>query len=892
MNKLLIGSSMMVLASIVSAQAKLTNVQWTKVGEGLKVEVQGENLTQPKIIRVMGGRSYMLEFDAHLAGKAKREKVNAGGVQYIQSGWFSAKPARVRVHLRLDNPESKLQVDQTTDGWQVNVNVDAETAVATSANSRSQIRMNTVPNGSEPLVKLAGLPLPEKVEAKALIGLEPDGFPDEPKKKPAKSVAAVKKDPVAPAAPKSTEVTYKVPDASSPNYSGSGRNVTLDMVNADIVQILKALAMQGRVNIVTSPEVKGTLTVSLSNVSVEEALNLITTLAGVKYAKTGSTYVVAASSERLKSFPRVADNAETRVVPIYSGEGSQIKAAVLKVVPMDAAGSFEISLPSDEITVEQTNVSAQNSGDKGGGGQGEAMKVETKSAKEKTKDAYVVIIGPKSRLDALERTVKGIDAQICQAMGIDMPSTTTLVRMAYTPRGTSAVNLLKTVAGASYNPASPNSAKVGSVDIVATPEQTIGEQTLTLRGRENEVRDLMSMMEALDTVAGGEGEYLLYEVKHLDPRSLREDLVAQFPGLQVTILPGAASNPALANDKSQYKQSAEYKADPNAAKAGSGAGADQGGQQGGQQAGKQELLDPDKGEVSGIALPFRKFEQFSFPMKIMLRGSKQKIDDAMRYLSMIDQAPKQVAIELRVMDIRKEDAQRIGLDWSLLTGGSVQNLRINQGVGDTSATSGTVTGAFGWAGGGALNVLASLDSIANDRNLIARPNLLGVDGRQSELFVGDIIRYIESIQSTQNGTTVTTRELPVGVRLAILPRVGGDGQITMELRPVVSTLTGFTPVPGGGSLPQTSLRVAQSTMNIRNGETIAIGGLIQDSDTISNGGIPILKDLPLIGRLFSRTDKSKRRSEIVFFLTARVVDDSNRTNAAQPVRQDPKKIGG
>ncbi len=887
MKRLLIGASMMALASISAAQGKLTDVQWSKVGEGLKVEVTGENLTQPKIIRVMGGRSYMLEFDAHLIGKSKRQTVNSGGVQYVQSGWFSAKPARVRVHLRLDDPDATIKLDQTNSGWQVNINNNGETASTTA--------FNRVPMDSEPVSKLALLPLPEKLEAKALIGLEPDGFPDEKKK----VKVAVKKNTVAPVPHKTTDytATYTAPTPATPqNNWGGGRSVTLDMVNADIVQILKALAMQGRVNIVTSPEVTGTLTVSLTNVSVEEALNLVTTLAGLKYAKTGSTYVVAASYERLKSFPRFDDGAETRVVPIYSGEGSQIKAAVLKVVPVDGHGSFEIGLPSDEITVEQTNVSTQNSGEKASGGQGEAMKVETKSAKAKTKDAYVVLIGPKSKLDALERTVRAIDAQICNAIGVEMPTSNALIRTTYTPRGTTAMNLLKTVAGNSYDPKAPYYAKIGSVELIATSEQTIGEQALTLKGRGNEVEDILGMLKALDSVSGGEGEYILYEIKHLDPRALRKDLTGQFPGLQVTILPNAASNPALATDESQYKQTAEYKGQSGEQKSNQGGngGGDQGALGGGNGA-SSLTLEPDTGSPTGLGLPFAKFESVAFPMKIILRGSKEKIDQALSYLNMIDTAPKQIAIELRVMDLRKEDAEKIGLDWSILTGGSVRALRVNQNVGGSSASAGTVGGLFGFAGGGALDILASLDSIATDNNLIARPNLLGVDGRQTELFVGDIIRYIESIQSTQTGVTITTKELPVGVRLAILPRVGGDGQITMDMRPMVSTLTSFTSVPGGGQLPQTSLRIAQSTMNIKSGETIALGGLIQDSDTVSHGGIPILKDLPLIGRLFSRTEKNKKRSEIVFFVTARVVDERDRSNAAAPVREkaaDTKKSGG
>lgn len=885
MKKLLLGSTMLVLASIVAAQGKLTDVHWTKVGEGLKVEVQGENLTQPKILRVMGGRSYMLEFDAHLLGKAKKDTVNYGGVQFVQSGWFSAKPAKVRVHLRLEDKDAKIKVDHAGDGWVVYVNSD----------EHSTVEETKTPMGSEPILTLTGATLPkptgntlaEKVDPKTILstGEAPDGFPNVPSAK--KRVKVVAEAPAKAPAYKTPAPLTNVETYSSNNYGGS-RLVTLDMVNADVTQILKALALQGGVNIVTSPEVKGQLTVSLDKVSVEEALNLVTTLAGLKYAKTGSTYVVAASFERLKNFNQATNNAETRVVPIYSGEGTQIKAAVLKIAPNDGAGSFEISLPSEDIKVESMSASgAGTGGDKGTSAAGEATKVETKTGNPNAKDAFVVLIGPKSRLDSLERQVKMIDAQICAALGVEVPNSSAILRQTYSPKGTTAINLLKTVAGTGYNAASPNFAKVGSVEITATSEQSIGEQALTLKGRENDVRDLVEMLTALDTVAGGEGEYMLYEVKHLDPRSLREDLVAQFPGLQVTILPGAASNPALATDKSQYKQTAEYKNDPNAQKGGGDQGGnDQSGGQGGGATSKQ-VLGPDTGAANGINMPYSGFEASAFPMKIMLRGSHDKIENAVKYLGMIDTAPKQIAIEMRVMDLRKEDALKVGLDWSILTGGSVQSVNVSQGVGGSKGQPGTLNGTLGFAGGAAANVLASLDSIANNTNLIARPNLLGVDGRQTELFVGDIIRYIESIQSTQNGITVTTKELPVGVRLAILPRIGGDGQITLDMRPMVSTLTSFTAVPGGGQLPQTSLRIAQSTMNIKSGETIALGGLIQDSETISEGGIPFLKDLPIIGKLlFGRTDKNKKRSEIVFFVTAKVVDQNDRTNAAVPHR-DP-----
>ncbi|MBL8040344.1 MAG: type II and III secretion system protein, partial [Chthonomonas sp.] len=180
------------------------------------------------------------------------------------------------------------------------------------------------------------------------------------------------------------------------------------------------------------------------------------------------------------------------------------------------------------------------------------------------------------------------------------------------------------------------------------------------------------------------------------------------------------------------------------------------------------------------------------------------------------------------------------------------------------------------------NLLGTLDSITNNRNLIARPNVIAMDGKGTELFVGDVIRYVESIQSSQNGVTVTTSQVRVGVRCSVLLRVGADDRISMDLQPVISYLRGFTAVPGGGQLPQTSERIAQSSVQINNGDTVVIGGLIKDEDRKIISGVPLLKDLPIIGRLFSRTDNSRQRSEIVIFLTARVVTPDTKGDAALP----------
>lgn len=820
-------------ASLAHGQAKLTGFEAKPTGKGFEVQILGDSLNKPKTQRVMGGKSLLLEFNADLVGKAKKQRVDQNGLGYVQSTWFSARPPKVRVHLRLD-PSAKPTVSENGKGWLVAWNVGKK---------------------------------PENVIEKAAQVSAPFPATVPPIEEPRKSQ---------PATPNWATVEHRE------------RTVSLDFVNTDIVQILKALAMQASVNIVTSPDVKGGLTVSLDKVTVGEALDLVTTLAGVRYAKVGKAYVVTASgkfSEAMRQMGgKIEESFETRVVPIYSGEGTQIKAAVLRSTFVDTEqGKIELVLPSEEVSVEKKQSVTDGADANKAGGDENKTSIETKSAKDPMKDPYIVVIGPGSKMVDVERQIKLIDAQICRAMGISVPNSNAMVRKVYNPRGTSAVNLLKAIAGANMDSKSPNRARIGNVDLVATPETSISEQAIVLFGRENEVEQLSADFAALDANTNSDrGDYLIYEVKYLDPRALREELLVAVPGLTATIPPASAANVRLFKPNQAKIQGSDQFDENKGAPAQSGAQNNQGGGAG--VAGSSETN-------AGLSQPFQALETSAVPMRLILRGNKEQINRAVSYLSAIDIAPKQVAIEMRVLDLSKEDAEKVGLDWSIATGGSVQLIRFFTGGIDSGK--GGLQSAIGAGGPNPTRILATLDSLMSKGNTIARPNLFAFDGRESEIFVGDTIRYIESIQSSQNGVTVTTGQVPVGVRMAVLPRIGGDGSITMDLRPRVSSLKGFTPVPGGGNLPQTGEREAQMTVSIKNGDTIALGGLISDTEKRIDTGIPILKDLPLIGRLFRGSDKSKVRSEVVFFITVKIIDDANKSNAADPNkgRPEPKPTG-
>jgi type II secretory pathway component GspD/PulD (secretin) len=360
-------------------------------------------------------------------------------------------------------------------------------------------------------------------------------------------------------------------------------------------------------------------------------------------------------------------------------------------------------------------------------------------------------------------------------------------------------------------------------------------------------------------------EMVAYDVKYADPRALREALISQVHGLRAVVGPNSVGDFGIYKENSTKNQSVDEVRQADLASSGPGSGGTNAASAA--PTGAVGSVNTSTVDDGALEQPFSKEESQSVPMKLVLTGTHTQVAQAIQFCKVLDTPPKQVALELRVMELTKTDALNAGIDWSITSGGIVKMVNLNN-----SQTSPNNQASLNVSGGGFNGtVTASLDALAEKNKLVARPNLVAMDGRQSEVFIGDIIRYVESITQSQNGTTVTTGEVPVGVRLSVLPRIGADGNMTLDLRPRVSLLTSFTQVPGGGELPQTSSRFAQSTISLQSGQTIAIGGLIQDQDVKTVSGLPFLMNLPIIGNLFKSTTINKERTELVIFLTAKAI---------------------
>ncbi|MBU1122108.1 MAG: secretin and TonB N-terminal domain-containing protein, partial [Candidatus Omnitrophica bacterium] len=232
-------------------------------------------------------------------------------------------------------------------------------------------------------------------------------------------------------------------------------------------------------------------------------------------------------------------------------------------------------------------------------------------------------------------------------------------------------------------------------------------------------------------------------------------------------------------------------------------------------------------------------------------------------LSKIDAQPKQVLIEAKIIDITTTDLHNIGITWSV---------DYNEGQNTI-----TMDGQSGTLSGGQLTVdaytikdvsiNATIDALIRDgkASLLAAPSIAVINGQEARIVIGERFPYKERTQTT-TGTTETTKFVDIGTNLKVTPQINDDGYITMRVHPEVSSLS--EALDAG---PRITTREADTTVRVKEGETLVIGGLIKQQDNSSRERVPILGKLPLIGLLFSRSERDAEQKELAVFITPKIL---------------------
>ena len=278
------------------------------------------------------------------------------------------------------------------------------------------------------------------------------------------------------------------------------------------------------------------------------------------------------------------------------------------------------------------------------------------------------------------------------------------------------------------------------------------------------------------------------------------------------------------------------------------------------------------------------------PKTLILTGPPDDVKRVAALLEQVDVKPAKILIEAKIVDITNDALRDIGVDlsWSTFQSNGQLDITNDKGSEMTALTDKTTGALIGvekipvskrivtrvlTLGPAQLLGKLNLMVTSSKAKLLAEPKVAALEGKPANIFIGDEIKYVISIQNTPTGQNIETETAQVGIALRSIGLVGPDNEITLNLHPEVSIPNGEFKLPNGIVLPRIARRFTDSTIRIKDGDTVVVGGLIRDQDILTMSKVPFLGDLPILGQLFQHKSKTKNHSEIVIFITAKLIKD-------------------
>lgn len=231
----------------------------------------------------------------------------------------------------------------------------------------------------------------------------------------------------------------------------------------------------------------------------------------------------------------------------------------------------------------------------------------------------------------------------------------------------------------------------------------------------------------------------------------------------------------------------------------------------------------------------------------------------------LDQPTGQVLIEAKIIEVDTKTARELGIDWSA---GNLLNPLTNTVAGgnvDLGVRSPTGSFTFGRLQNG-VDIEATLSALeTNDKaEILSQPSVLINDNESAKVLSGKKI----PINVLDQSGNLVTQFFDVAVKLTVTPHINPDNEVMMSLNPEVSDLSGEATVSGGIIILTSEV---STTLLVKDGETVVIGGVIRSKDGVVDRRVPLLHAIPLVGRLFSYQAKTLDKTEILCFVTPRVI---------------------
>ena len=264
--------------------------------------------------------------------------------------------------------------------------------------------------------------------------------------------------------------------------------------------------------------------------------------------------------------------------------------------------------------------------------------------------------------------------------------------------------------------------------------------------------------------------------------------------------------------------------------------------------------------------------------KVIVKDIPENLNDMRKLLVQLDVPEKQVMIEARIVEASSSFTRNLGVNWGVhYRDGSASFLGINSldtgfgGLTSAPPTTGTGSSAGGSMGisFGTLSSNIQLDMRLNAAasagmiKIVSTPKVATLNNKSAKITQGQQIPYTSSTSDK-----VETKFIEAALSLEVTPHINANGTIGMKID-AKNDSPGQVPV--GSTAPAINKKQATTEMLLRDGETTVIGGIYVDSDNTSDDGVPYLMDIPLLGKLFKTNNKTKSKTELLIFITPRIL---------------------
>ncbi len=287
---------------------------------------------------------------------------------------------------------------------------------------------------------------------------------------------------------------------------------------------------------------------------------------------------------------------------------------------------------------------------------------------------------------------------------------------------------------------------------------------------------------------------------------------------------------------------------------------------------------------------------------LLIQGTPQEYEGILKLLRDLDVPPRQVLIDAKIYEVTLTGAFSSGVSAFLSNrgqaSGAPQGSSTRPPIPQTASLVGATTSlSAGMLVGASRELLLflNLSENAGRTKVVSAPSIIATDSIPASINVGTEVPTLTSqavSDVTVGGSSQFTNQISnrnSGVTLSVLARVNPSGIVTMVINQEVSA-----PIPaaaGAINSPSFSKRTVQTQVTVQDGDTIAIAGIINENMTLSSGGIPVLHRIPFIGGAFGSKNYSKDRTELIIFMTPRVIYDTNQmAEATEELKKGLRKL--